>query len=170
LLPDFVSLETTGYERWEDFAERLREALEAVARVVTPRVETRLGLRYVNELLFDDVESPSDWPTYLNHALVGELSTDEPLAASLVTLHQMLQFDVGDGARLTLRHGMPGEGAQDRKALTYLLDLDCFRQQERILDIDGVLTEASRFNTAITSLFQWCISEPLWQELEPHDK
>ncbi len=166
-----MSLETTAYTDWSDFDARLREILEALGRVVKPRVETRLGLRYVNELRLEAIRGPSDWLDYLNPALIGELAADEPLAASLITMHQIIQLDAGDEARLTLRHGLPGEAAGDkRQALTYLLDLDCFRQRERLLDIDDVLREADRFNTTITSLFQWCLQEPLWKELEPHDK
>lgn len=171
LFPDFVSLETTAYSDWQDFDSRLREMLAAVVDVVHPRVETRLGLRYVNEIQIDDVRAPSDWLNYLNPALVSELSPTEPLAASLLTLHQMMQVDIGEGGRLTLRHGLPGEATEDGdKALTYLLDLDCFRQSQRLLVVDDVMSEADRLNTAITSMFQWCLQESLWEELDPRDK
>jgi len=52
----------------------------------------------------------------------------------------------------------------------YLLDMDCAREGQRALDIEELLAEADRFNTLITSLFQWCINESLWKELDPHDK
>lgn len=173
LMPDFCSLETTNYGDWAGFEERLREALLALIETAKPRVETRLGLRYVNQLQLDAVKEPSDWTQFLEPSIVGDLSADAPLAASALTLHQMMQLDIGDDARLTFRHGLPGETAGgETGSLMYLLDFDCFRQNEtaQVLDIDGVVAEADRFNTVITSLFQWCLREPLWKELEPHDK
>lgn len=170
LMPDFASLETTAYTDWEDFESRLKHVLEALVGAARPRVETRLGLRYVNQLELESVKAPSDWTQYLQPAVVADLSVDAPLSASLLTLHQMMQLDIGDGARLTFRHGLPVEATGNGAALVYLLDFDCFRQQERPLEIEGILSEADRFNTTITSLFQWCLLEPLRKELKPRAK
>ncbi|MEJ7569167.1 MAG: TIGR04255 family protein [Gaiellaceae bacterium] len=171
LLPDFVSLETSDYRDWADFEARLREVLAVLQAVVKPRVETRLGLRYVNELSLEAVTKPSDWLNFLQSPLVADLAAEHPFAESLATRHSVLQLDAGDGARLHFRHGLAGEsaGAEDHN-LTYILDFDCFRQKERLLDIDEMLVEADRFNTLITSAFQWCLTDALWKELKPNGK
>src|SRR3954453_15486492 len=49
-LPDRVSLETTSYENWDHFRERLQAVLAAAAEQLEPAVEQRLGLRYINRL------------------------------------------------------------------------------------------------------------------------
>lgn len=171
LLPDHVSLETTAYDDWADYDSRLREVLRGVQEVLSPRVETRLGLRYVNELSLDAVERPSDWGHYLQSALVGDLSADLPFEAALATRQTILQLDAGDDARLNFRHGIAGEAAGTAtQALAYILDFDCFRQSQRLLDVDELVKTADRFNTMITSMFQWCMTESLWEELKPHDK
>jgi uncharacterized protein (TIGR04255 family) len=171
LMPDFASLETTAYDDWASFEVRLRNVMSALAQTAHPRVETRLGLRYVNQIEVPSVSQPSDWTKLLQPAIVGDLSGDAPLAASIITLHQMMQLDIGDGARLTFRHGLPGEAAASNGAgLAYLLDFDCSRQQEMPLDIDSIVAEADRFNTTITSLFQWCLTDELRKELKPRAK
>jgi uncharacterized protein (TIGR04255 family) len=173
VMPDFCSLETTKYDDWRDFDARLREALTALLETVHPRVETRLGLRYVNQLHLDAVEKASDWTAYLQPAIVGALAGAAPFAQSTLTAHQLLQLDIGDDARLTFQHGLPGEAlVGDNDPLTYLLDFDCFRQKDapRVLDLDDVLGQADRFNKVITSLFQWCLQETLWKELNPREK
>lgn len=173
LMPEFCSVETTAYTDWGDFETRLREALTTLIETVRPRVETRLGLRYVNQLQVDAVKKASDWTKFLHPAVVCALSEDAPLSQAALTVHQMLQLDLGDDARLNFRHGLPGEALLgDNNPLMYLLDFDCYRQREaaQVLDLDDVLAQADRFNTAITSLFQWCLLKSLWEELNPRDK
>jgi uncharacterized protein (TIGR04255 family) len=173
LMPDFCSLETTDYNDWADFDERLADVLQALEATAKPRVETRLGLRYVNQLQVEGVREASDWTEYLHPAIVGELDESIPFAASTLTLHQLIQLDVGEEAQMTFRHGLPGAAAGlEDGSLAYVLDFDCFRQSEppRSFDIDDVRREADRFNTLITSLFQWCLKKPLWEELESSAK
>jgi uncharacterized protein (TIGR04255 family) len=171
LLPDHVSVETTGYQDWADFEQRLRDALQAVQEVVQPRVETRLGLRYVNELSLEAVERPSDWSRYLQPALVSDLASDLPFETSVATRQTILQLDAGEGSLLNFRHGISGEAAGTAaQALAYILDFDCFRQNQRLLDVEELLAAADRFNTIITSMFQWCLTDALWEELKPRDK
>jgi uncharacterized protein (TIGR04255 family) len=169
LLPDFAAVETSAYKDWEDFDRRLRMIFDALAKTLKPRVEVRLGLRYVNELQLDAVTAPSDWSRYLRPELVA-LTASDVLAPAAANAQQTIQVDGGDGAVLNFRHGFPGSLIDEVERPVYLLDFDCFREGQRPLDVNAALAEADRFNTMITSLFQWCITEELWKELGPVDK
>jgi uncharacterized protein (TIGR04255 family) len=169
VLPDALALETTAYVDWEDFDQRLRAVLDAVQRTLSPRVEVRLGLRYVNEIRVNDVEAPSDWQRYLRSELVA-LTTADEFASSAFSAQQTVQVAAGENAVLNMRHGFPGLPDGSLNEQVYLMDFDCFREGQRALEVEGLLKEADRFNTMITSLFQWCLTEALWKELEPHDK
>jgi uncharacterized protein (TIGR04255 family) len=169
LLPDSASIETTAYQDWQDLDRRLRQMLGAIHAVLAPRVEVRLGLRYVNHLSRDDVAEPAGWAKYLRQELVA-LTASDPIAPSAFNAQQVIQLNAGDGAALTVRHGVPGGPGEWPENPVYLLDFDCYREGQRALQVEELLTEADRFNTMITSLFQWCITESLWKELDPHDK
>jgi uncharacterized protein (TIGR04255 family) len=169
LLEDALALETTNYKDWEDFDGRLRRLMAAIDEALAPKVEVRLGLRYVNELRLEAVEKPADWSSYLRSELVA-LTASELISPSVVSSQQTLQLDAGDGAVLNMRHGSPGSIAEPLDQPVYLLDFDCFREGQRPLEVDGLLAEGDRFNTLITSVFQWCLTEALWKELDPRDK
>jgi uncharacterized protein (TIGR04255 family) len=168
VLPDSASIETTSYNDWEDFDRRLRHVLSALHAVLAPRVEVRLGLRYVNQFMLDDVTEPAGWAKYLRPELVALTATDL-FAPSTFNAQQVLQLDAGN-AVLTVRHGVPGGLGEWALNPFYLLDIDCFREGQRGLDTEDLLAEADRFNTMITSLFQWCLTDDLWKELDSHDK
>jgi uncharacterized protein (TIGR04255 family) len=168
VFPDSVSVETSAYADWEDLDRRLRSLFAVVQSVLAPRVEIRLGLRYVNQFTKDDVVEPAGWAKYLRPELVA-LTASELFAPAAFNAQQTVQLDAGD-AILTMRHGVPGGLGPWAANPFYLLDIDCFREGQRILDSDNLLAELQRFNRMITSLFQWCVSDQMWEELDPHDK
>lgn len=51
LAQDFVSLETRGYDSRNDFLARLQAVIEAVAACFSPADSTRVGIRYVDQLV-----------------------------------------------------------------------------------------------------------------------
>ena len=54
IAPDFVSLETTEYTRFEDFVERSEELFQAAADSLGVTLHGRVGLRYVNQFRHPD--------------------------------------------------------------------------------------------------------------------
>lgn len=81
LTHNFIALSTTGYLRWEDFAQRLDVVLAHFIRVYQPAFFERIGLRYTNafsrravgmeDLLWDDLIQSA----YLG--ILGEPDVDE---------------------------------------------------------------------------------------------
>lgn len=153
LMPEFVSVETTSYGSWKnDFRDRISEALSAVAENIKPRVEERLGLRYVNRIVEPEVSSPADFRGIISDGLLGPIA-DDFWNPGITGLQQQLEIDVDTDVQCVVRHGTlvrnTGIGLDG-----YLLDLDLFRQQSRRFDVEDIIDTSDRINEAATTLFQ----------------
>lgn len=153
LMPEFASVETTAYGAWkDDFRERIREFLDALAQHLNPRVEERIGLRYVNRITEPEVSIPSDFQGILSDGLLGAVA-NEFWGPGVTGSQQQLELDVGDGIRCVLRHGtLPrstGIGLEG-----YLLDIDTFRAQPRRFGLDSIMQACDKLNEAALGIFQ----------------
>jgi uncharacterized protein (TIGR04255 family) len=153
LMPDFVALETTAYTTWKyDFRDRIRPILESLNEHVKPRVEERIGLRYVNRIVEPTVEAPTDFEGLISASILGPIA-DEFWGAGIKGTQQQLELEISDEIRGLLRHGTiprsSGVGIDG-----YLLDLDLFRQQPRAFDVEKVVQTSNELNEAATGLFK----------------
>jgi uncharacterized protein (TIGR04255 family) len=73
LSQDFITLETTQYDRFETFVASLEIALRMIGDIVKPALAERLGLRYVD--LINPKENES-FDNYLEQGVLG-LSTEQ---------------------------------------------------------------------------------------------
>ena len=152
IMPDFVALETTRYTTWdEDFAPRMSDLLDAVQNVVSPALEERLGLRYVDRLGGLEIREPQDWTRYLDPALLGVL-LQETLGPAAVTTQQQIDLVLDNDVRCILRHGHPAD-TDDDGLQTYVLDYDVYRQSARAFDVNGINKALSMFSDAALQLF-----------------
>jgi uncharacterized protein (TIGR04255 family) len=153
LMPEFISIETTSYGSWKnDFRDRISEVLNALNDNIQPRVEERLGLRYVNRIVEPEVSSPADFRGIISDGLLGPI-VDDFWSPGVTGLQQQLEIDVYDDVQCVVRHGTlarsTGIGLDG-----YLLDLDLFRQQPRRFDVKNIIETSDRINEAATTLFQ----------------
>jgi uncharacterized protein (TIGR04255 family) len=157
VMPDFASLETTAYTTWtNDFRERLIAILNAINEHVSPRVEERVGLRYVNRVIEPDVTIPSDFQGLIAPSLLGAVA--DPLWSQAVTSsQQQLEMDITDDIKCLLRHGtLPRSTGFGLEA--YLLDFDLFRQQPREFNVENIVQAADDLNNTATALFQGALT------------
>ena len=135
LSQDFLTLETRNYEHFEDFLDRLSEALEALVEHVQPTVGTRLGLRYINEIRLDDLDN-MDWLDVVRPELLGPVSLPELVknTTQVISMQQLLLHypqDLG----INIQHGLVPSGTTVRlrpqeqapNNAFYLLDFDVFQ-------------------------------------------
>jgi uncharacterized protein (TIGR04255 family) len=158
LMPDHVTLETTDYSTWEEFFPLLERVVDAAAEVVSPAIEQRIGLRYVDRIQELNLRSPEEWRPYIRSELLGPI-LHEGLGSAIRQAHQSLLLDLGEGTNCGLRHG-PVEDP-NRDSVDYVLDFDVFRQSGRPFDTNAIKETASRFNTLALKLFQATITEEL---------
>jgi uncharacterized protein (TIGR04255 family) len=165
LMPDFIAVETTAYTSWKyGFKDRIKPVLEAAAKRVNPRIEERVGLRYVNRITEAGIETPSEFSEIISKSLLGPVA-DEFWGCGITATQQQLEFEIDSDIRGILRHGTlskpTGVGVDG-----YLLDIDLFRQQPRSFSVDGIAQVANELNAAATGLFKASISPAFLKRLE----
>lgn len=169
LMPDFVSMDNTAYTGWkEDFRERIYEVLSAVAEQVNPRVEERVGLRYVNRIMEPEVSVPADFRGLISDGLLG-VTADDFWSAGVTGSQQQLEIDVSDGIQCVLRHGTlsrPNGIGLDG----YLLDIDVFRAKPRRFNVESIIETCDKLNEAATAIFQGSLTPSYLARLRKAEK
>jgi uncharacterized protein (TIGR04255 family) len=151
LMPDHVSLETTGYTTWaDDFEGRLNKVIDATAKHIAPAIEQRLGLRYLDRIKELELNSIQAWDAYVRPELLGPILHPE-LGPAVVAAAQQVVLNIDDQVRAALRHGPIADDQAGR--VDYLLDYDIFRQSARPFDAKGLLKSAQEFNIYALQLF-----------------
>jgi len=152
LAPDFYALSTNAYTHWADFLALFGRVSDAVCEVYRIPYGMRVGLRYINELTFDNtgvdtVEDLWDIPREELTLPMRSECWDTPLES----LTQLLLAGE-EQERLALRTGFKaGEKP------TFLLDLDYF--VEGRIPIEALIDLCDRFHEVIYNAFRWCIRE-----------
>jgi len=161
LMPDFVSLETTGaYSSWKGFRARLAQVLAAAEVVLAPETEQRLGLRYVDQIDEPEVAAPRDWVEYVDPSLLG-MAMHPTLGAAVTKAQQQFELRPSEEFGCVVRQGfVPDEGRPGRQS--FVLDTDVFREGVRLFDATDVLEAADAFHTFALQVFQQSITEKLF--------
>lgn len=165
LARDFAALQTTAYQTWSQsgdasFRSRLEAMIRALAELVEPRVEQRLGLRYVDRIRIPDIVSAVDWRPYIVQELLG-LAAHNVLGPAVIGAQQQISLDLGErGVMCGLRHGFVRDpNAPD--SLNYALDYDLYRQGGRPFDAAGIIAAADEFSLRALQLFQMTVTPEL---------
>jgi len=162
LAPDFVSLETTSYERFERFIERAERLLLASEETLGLTHRGRVGLRYINQFQHPEVTTVSDWRRFLEDhllgAVAGELLRDNVLQA----LEQIeLEFDPG---RMTIRHGFV---RPEETSSLYILDLDAYDDSSEPWNTSAIVSKLWDFKRLVWKIFRESITPELVEYLGP---
>lgn len=168
VLGDQVSLATARYTRWSDFSARLATVIAAVSNVLRPKLEQRLGLRYVDRLTRPRVEKPYGWNGWISEAFLGPLAHDL-LGPYVRSTQQQLDVALGSGRSAIARHGAfpdPSEAG----LVSYLLDFDVYRDGMRAFHPTALLAEMKEFNRLQLQLFQAAVTPALLDELARDEK
>ncbi len=144
----------SSYLDFPQFLEEFRTAVTACAEVFQPKRETRLGLRYINEIHDDRLRG--DIRTIINPKLVlpvgtavqdgllrsfGELRVKEPLGTFVI------------------RHGLVEDAS-------YLLDFDYFSVTERAFLPTDLIATIEGFHELIEPFFVWTLTKTYLAELK----
>jgi uncharacterized protein (TIGR04255 family) len=161
LARDFAALETTAYERYEQFGERLDELFVALSTIDVTNQE-RLGLRYVNEFRMPEASRPSAWRDYLNPDLLGMVGGDV-LGEDVIHAIEDIRVRQSDGV-LVLRHGFVGAelAAGDPH---YVLDFDYFDDQPKEFHNEKALAQVGGYHRTVHDVFELSITDPMRDHL-----
>nr|WP_226095677.1 TIGR04255 family protein [Demequina sp. TTPB684] len=164
LQPDFFSIETRDYTGWATFIERFRALSGVVSETYAPKVEHRLGLRFVDEISSADRRSASDWSGRIRPEVLGLLN-DKDFGQSVRASQQVVELQGPNDTRVIFRHGFEPASGQ-RSGSTYRLDHDCFRQRTLPFDTDSLMGALESLHTLALQVFQKAITPELYAELK----
>jgi uncharacterized protein (TIGR04255 family) len=162
IAPDFVSLETTEYKRFEEFAERAQRLFQAATDDLSLTRRGRIGLRYINHLRHPEATAAADWRRFLDDNLLGAVG-GELLSDHVIQALQQIELQL-DSGRMTVRHGFTRE-ADDRSL--YLLDLDAFDETDGNFEPSELVSTLWQFKRWIWTVFRNSIRQELIDFLEP---
>lgn len=162
LAPDFISLETTGYYRFEEFRARVERLLNAAVAALRLTRRQRLGLRYVNEITHPDAIHLSDWRKFLREELLG-IAGGEKFGERVAQAAQQIQLDLDEG-KVTIRHGYSRE---ETRSSVYFLDLDAYDDSPGDFDVQEILEKLTLYNKWIWDIFRGSITDELVEYLQP---
>jgi uncharacterized protein (TIGR04255 family) len=172
LAPDFLTLEARRYGHFEEFTSRLRSLLIALSEHVRPKVGTRLGLRYINEIRvgtegLDSIVRPE---------MLGLLSVAE-FAEHAAQSVQEVTLRFPEDQSIQVRHGFfpdgstvqPPPGKRAPSGPFYLLDLDASRvfSAPALLEVepDVIGEHVERYHDEIEKLFRWSMTDEFTESL-----
>jgi uncharacterized protein (TIGR04255 family) len=142
-----LAVEASTYETFEDFAAEFESVLSSLSEVFAPTNQTRLGVRYINRIEGDGVSEKL--LGIVEKELLSPVGT--ALGTDLLTSISDIRFDIGDGV-MAIKHGLTDPDA-------YLLDFDCYSDQERTFHRGDIVERVRRFHDLIERLFVWSLTD-----------
>jgi len=153
-----LSLETSHYDSFEEFAERLAFVVKAGESTIDSDFFTRVGLRYIN-ILPCQPDKAAEW---INPVLVGALGVG--VFGSVSEYWQRVQGPTEMGG-YTFTHGVQVQpGTQPRE---YLLDFDFFKEDVAVAD---TLAVVKKLHELEFSMFHWSLGPKAKEHLGPSTK
>jgi uncharacterized protein (TIGR04255 family) len=172
LAPNFLTLEARRYEHFEEFVSRLHSLMSHLAEHIRPKVGTRLGLRYINEMRVGTEKLSS----IVRPELLGLLAVDEfERHAAQASQEMLLSFS--EDQAIQIRHGFfpdgsvvqPRPGEAPATGPFYLLDFDMFREFSAPvwlnMEPDFVAAYVVSYHDEIEKVFRWSLTEAFTQSL-----
>jgi uncharacterized protein (TIGR04255 family) len=156
--PDSASVECTTYPGWEAFETRIRSTLEAIDDLLPP-VITRVGLRYVNELLLPGAETTADWRRLLDDEMVGFIG-GERIGGRVRRSLEQVTLDMGED-EVTIRHGFVARRdlPESTPSSLYLFDIDAYTEQPGERSTERVMAVLQRYHQWAWTLFRGSIGD-----------
>jgi uncharacterized protein (TIGR04255 family) len=164
---DFIALTTSSYERYEQFKQRLKEAVEIFERIYKPSFYTRVGLRYQDLIIRSKlgIEDKS-WSDLIAKHIASELHEPE-LSSSIQAVTKALILKTANG-QINFNHGLVTvkEREKNNDEVAYLFDADFYTEQ-KIEGNGDVWNVLDQFNKYARNLFRWSITDTLHNAMQP---
>ncbi len=118
---------------------------------------TRVGLRYIDQLEFDEAD-PTDWGEYLIPELLSSFSLADDKSTISRAFH-VLEFNYGD-MKMKFQYGMPNpDFPSPIKKKLFILDYDAYSQGE--VAIDRIMNCLGDYHAKIKRSFEQVITDGL---------
>lgn len=157
LFPNSFSLDCSSYERWEQFLERFKVLLEVVLRQGNPRLVSRVGVRFIDELVPPRGESMAR--EYRVDPNMAGILQHPRLGPRISAATSMAQLQEGR-YNVLLRHGFdPALGPN------YMVDTDCFLDAGFAMRQDTTLEHVEALHDLASRVFRESISDEYYEAI-----
>lgn len=172
LTQNFIALSTLSYQRWEDFAIRLDQALAQFIQIYQPAYFERIGLRYVNAIsrkvlgLEDQL-----WDDLIQSQYIGILGEPDVEESEIVKCALDVETPLVGGYRMKL-HAGPGlvgannpQNANQPKETRFILDGDFSAAGQ--VNADAVPEKLEKMHRFAVCLFRGAVTNTLHEAMGP---
>lgn len=175
LAENALTLEVRGYSSIDEFSHRFSVAVERLVAAFDPALQTRLGLRYVNEFRRPGADTLAEWRTLIRPEVLGLAGIAQQLldGTEVTVTRQEMEVGLPDGS-LVIRHGLlTGTTVEPRAqdppsgGAFYLLDMDRSDPTPREIDPIVIAERLRDYNDLMYRFFRWAMLDPLYAALEP---
>ena len=165
-------LEARGsdYEGFEHFLDRWLLAIEVVVRAAEVTSQSRLGLRYANQLRVDDAsDGMAALRERVHPALLSPLDAEGFGFDIQTALHEMRLRN--DAVTATLRHGLQiPPNAPTAGQGVYVIDIDAYDDQPKAFELEAHKESLKLLNAQVWDLFRWSITDSEFEDMKPEDR
>jgi uncharacterized protein (TIGR04255 family) len=154
----------TQYNTYNSYEEFSKEFLDISSNILLEFQDTadigRLGLRYVNNILFDG--DPLDWYKYINNNFLTLINFKNS-ENNLTRIFQTMEYDFDD-YNLKFRFGLPNPDFPSKiKQKIYVLDYDAYYMGA--IDNSTLGTTLEKYHSCIQEFFEASITDELRKEM-----
>lgn len=168
LTSKFISLASTRYTSWEDFALRLDKPLAAFIRIYKPAYFERVGLRYLNFISRRNLGlEDTPFSDLINPIYLGPLADEEITEANSSRCSIDAELGLRGGCRVNL-HAGPGlikRNGQAEQEVRFIFDQDLFLPGK--LPINLTTGALQTLHSQAYSIFRGAITDTLHNALGP---
>lgn len=165
----FISLTSSSYDRWENFARRLDKPLAAFIQIYKPAFFQRVGLRYMNFFSRNRLSlEETPFRQLIQPYYLGPLSEEDIIEQSIARCNIDIEIGIRGGCRAKI-HAGPGlvtkNGKQD-KEVKFIFDQDLYVPGEVPVKLSAGALETLHLQAF--SIFRGAIKDALHEAMDPH--
>ena len=170
LTQNFIALSTLAYQRWEDFAIRLDQALAQFIQIYQPAFFERIGLRYVNAVSRKALGLEGQlWDDLIQSQYIGILGEPDVEESEIVKCALDVETPLVGGYRMKL-HAGPGlvgannpQNANQPKETRFILDGDFSASGQ--LNAEAVPEKLEKMHRFAVCLFRGAVTSTLHEAM-----
>jgi len=163
LTRQFIALTSNRYGRWEEFKEKLNIPLNALLKSYSPSGFSRVGLRYIDVIRRSALGlSNVGWNSLLKPYVLGLLSSD--VGDHIQGYEGRYEIGLSDNSSMVRIITRLVESSESGE-VCYMIDSDFFHVGK--INTEAALEKLDYFKAHGSRLFQWCITERLYEAMKP---
>ncbi len=165
---DFLSLETSNYDRFAHFSARWERVVRLACETLGLRYQARLGLRYTNIVENHAPEVVEGWAGLIrDHLLLPVKAISAPIEATALAEQHVIRAMTAHGG-IVFRHGFPSP-PEDHLPAGYLIDIDNYDDTPKRIDIPGHLAQLASWDHQSYALLRSSVTDALWGSFGPEE-